>query len=509
MVFSSYIFIFGFLPATLITFWIVSLFSHRLAKIWLCVASLIFYSWWYIAWLPVLLVSVAFNYLAAHEIIRRAGVGRPTSTLLTVAVTGNVAALVYFKYLQWLFSLVGLAYHLPAGSSLPLGISFFTFTQIAFLIDSTQGVTTRYSPVNYLLFVTFFPHLIAGPIVHHRDLMPQFEKPENYRLQPRELAIGLAIFAIGLTKKALIADNVSGIADKLLPAPGAGPFAVWIGVLSYSMQLYFDFSGYSDMAIGLARLFGIRFPINFASPYKATSIIDFWQRWHITLTRFLTAYLYNPIALKLVRRRAAAGKSTSKRVSKTIPGFLELIALPTIITMMIAGIWHGAGLQFLVFGALHGIYLSINHAWRTFGPRTSERPRVGLALSYGALVYLAVLVAQIFFRASSVGEACGLLFGMAGLYTTWSPGYMASVGTPRVIPLDLVWLGASMIIAWFAPNTQQLIGRLDPRADTAPAPRWARVSVDFSVAWALAIGVLLFVGVMNISEGAPFIYFQF
>ncbi len=508
MVFSSYPFIFGFLPIAFLGFVLASRFGMQAAKYWLCFASIVFYGWWYIGWVPILLGSIAFNYGVGWLIIRRSNQGRSANGFLILGVTIDLLAIFYFKYLFALLQFFGLDVSWSSMGALPLGISFFTFTQIAFLVDVSQGFAERYTPVNYLLFVTFFPHLIAGPIVHHRDLMPQFEDSRNYRLQPTEIAIGLSIFCMGLAKKTLIADTVGKFSETLLGGGHVGWATAWAGILAYSMQLYFDFSGYSDMAIGLARLFGIKFPINFDSPYKATSIIEFWQRWHITLTRFLTAYTYNPLALLLVRRRANANLSTSKRAMKTPSGFLELIVAPTLSTMLLAGIWHGAGLTFIIFGALHGVYISINHAWRTFGPKYdlgagAVKSRIYPLLS-GALVYGGVLLAQIFFRADSVGGALSVLADMMNI----SGG--VAVHASDISPRDLAFLAAAMAIVWFAPNTQQIMTSYDPGLNIGANRRWTPIlaAID-SPRWALAFGFILFLGLYGIRDGQPFIYFQF
>ena len=524
MVFSSYPFIFGFLPITLLGFIISSRFGIQAAKYWLCLTSIVFYGWWYIGWIPVLLASIVLNYGIGWLIINRANRGLSANGLLMFGVTIDLLAIFYFKYLFAVLQFFGLDVHWSSMGALPLGISFFTFTQIAFLVDISQGFAERYTPLNYFLFVTFFPHLIAGPIVHHRDLMPQFEEGKNYRFQPTEVAIGLSIFCIGLAKKTLIADTVGHFSETLLVGGRLDWKVAWVGIFAYSMQLYFDFSGYSDMAIGLARLFGIKFPINFDSPYKATSIIDFWQRWHITLTRFLTAYTYNPFAVVLVRRRAAAGLSTSKRASKTVPGFLELIALPTLSTMLLAGIWHGAGLVFIIFGVLHGFYISVNHAWRTFGPKYEPRNDKLLGQIYiilsGLLVYGCVLLAQIFFRADSVGAALSILANMTNVpdltgLTCW-PWSSSQCVQPVILqapdmPMrELAFLAATMAIAWFAPNTQEIMTSYEPGLNLGARRRLPPflAAID-SPGWALAFGLVLFLGLYCIRDGQPFIYFQF
>jgi len=420
--------------------------------------------------------------------------GRSTLSLHKLGVFCGLAAAV------WLGFGAALGFG-PQAPDLPLGISFFTFTQIAFLVDVGQGFAQEYRLSNYFLFVTFFPHLIAGPIVHHKDLMPQFADARTYRFNARDLAVGVAIFAFGLAKKSIIADKMSLVSREAFGLEHVGASAAWIGALAYSMQLYFDFSGYSDMAIGLARMFGVKFPLNFNSPYKATSIINFWQRWHITLTRFLTAYVYNPIALAIVRRRAGAGQSTSKSASRTLGGFLELIALPTMITMLLAGVWHGAGFQFVVFGALHGLYISVNHAWRTFGPKAQAKraPSLAANIAYGCLVYVCVLVAQIFFRADSAGAAMGVLARMAGL-----DGIGGSIA-----PLDVLKLAGAMALVWLAPNTQEIMAGFEPALESSHIKAPAQVRFRLEPVWAVFCGALLCLGMMNIADDQPFIYFQF
>ncbi len=526
MTFSSIAFIFGFLPITLIVFEALSRVAHRWSKLWLCAASLVFYGWWDLRWVPVLLISILCNYAIGYGIIRGANADRPTGVLLFVGIAANLLALAYYKYLGSILMFFHAGKLIPLASGLPLGISFFTFTQIAFLVDAAQGFRQKYTLKNYFLFVTFFPHLIAGPIVHHRDLMPQFEADRNDRQRWRELSIGLVIFSIGLCKKTLLADNVAELSHRLIGAGHVTPVAAWIGALSYSMQLYFDFSGYSDMAIGLARMFGIKLPINFDSPYKATSIIEFWQRWHITLTRFLTAYLYNPLAVTLLRRRAEAGLSTSARASRTLDGFLTLVAFPTLMTMLLAGIWHGAGLQFIIFGALHGVYIVVNHAWRNFGPGKPGRaaalhPRVR-ALAAGTLVYLCVLVAQIFFWSSSVGGALVVLSDMLALPHVADPACSQATAScsstlkilagdlpPSLAVEQLLYLALCFVIAWFMPNTQQIMRGYDPALTLGRPPKPIRFPLAFSPGWALAVGVVLFLGLLNIRDHQPFIYFQF
>jgi alginate O-acetyltransferase complex protein AlgI len=264
----------------------------------------------------------------------------------------------YLAAVLWFLRVHGVADVALADPVLPLGISFFSFTQIGFLVDCRQGQAREPSLLNYALFVSFFPHLIAGPILHHREIMPQFADPATWRLRGENIAVGSAIFLIGLLKKTLLADPLAPIASAGYADPAALTlFPAWHAALAYSLQLYFDFSGYSDMAIGLARLFNLRFPLNFNSPYQAQSIIDYWQRWHMTLTRWLMMYLYNPLALHMTRNRVRRGLPVDRNARTSLRGFVSMVALPTMVTIGLAGLWHGSAFTFVVFGLLHGVYL--------------------------------------------------------------------------------------------------------------------------------------------------------
>jgi len=385
------------------------------------------------------------------------------------------------------------------GIVLPLGISFFTVTQLGYRIDCKQGVAKDRGFLNCLVFVTFFSHLIAGPILHNGEMMPQFTAPATYRFSADNFSVGLGIFIIGLLKKCLLADPIGSIVPAGYEHPGALTlFAAWHVALSYSLQLYFDFSGYSDMAIGLARMFNLRFPLNFNSPYKAASVIEYWQRWHMTLTRYLMGYLYNPIALSIARWRLAHGLRMSRAVYATPGGFASLVLAPVLapifVTMTIAGIWHGAGAQFLVFGLLHAIYLSVNHAWRILGPKRAHGVAPGFAAHLGSVLlsYLCVLVGSVFFRAPSVQGALRMLAGMVGLHgigpgapvPDWllaQAGGLGAVLQVHGIVDAARWQDAMHVLValgglvglygavWLLPNTQQIF------VDVSP-PRWTRSS---------------------------------
>ncbi len=363
MLFNSFPFLFAFLPICLIGYQIAGHWHRRAVVAWLGLSSMAFYAYWNPRFLLVLGTSILFNYFIACLISRRIPNNMRQGFWLWLAILGNLGALCYFKYL---FPLLGfftnLAHsdHQWAHVALPLGISFFTFTQIAYLIDLQQGAAEQQDFASYLVFVTFFPHLIAGPILHHKDIMPQFQEDRDYRLNIDDLAVGFSIFIIGMFKKVILADTLSKFVDQVFSAPDqASRSYLWVGVLSYALQLYFDFSGYSDMAIGLARMVSIEFPLNFASPYKASNIIDFWNRWHMTLTQYIMSYVFTPLQIKISSWRQSRGLKVSRKALATPSGFFQMIAFPTFFTMGIAGIWHGAGFQYILFGVLPR-FLSIN-----------------------------------------------------------------------------------------------------------------------------------------------------
>ena len=545
MLFNSFPFVFFFLPAALLGFYASAAIAPTMAKIWLVLASLTFYTYWHPPFTVILLASIAFNYTMGSLIfdLREADRQRP---LLIFAVSANLLLLFYYKYAYWLAaSLTGLGVTSEPFMDrvlLPLGISFFTFTQIGFLLDCSGGEVKDKSPVNYLLFVTFFPHLIAGPILHHREIMPQFADNATYRLRPDNLAQGSALFAIGLFKKVLLADSIA-----IYASPGfADPdqltlFGAWGAALCYTLQLYFDFSGYSDMAVGIARMCNVQFPFNFNSPYRAASIIDFWQRWHMTLTRYLNLYLYNPVALWVTRRRVARGLPVSRQAMAHFWPFATMVALPMFFTMSLAGIWHGAGSQFLIFGLLHAAYLTINHAWRVYGPRhrkdTAPSWQRHLRIAGCVLLtYIAVLIGMVFFRAESTPSGVSMLAGMLGLHgidvtmpvPMWLPARLGTLGAwllahnliqpvgsfeqGGTVFIQLAMMAALYAIVFLAPNSQHIVGMhagrhvVTPRPMTdEPEPGWLRMNA----AWGVVTGVVLIAAILGIGAKSEFLYFQF
>jgi alginate O-acetyltransferase complex protein AlgI len=422
-----------------------------------------------------LLASIAFNYGIGWLLVSRVLPGPRRFTILTIGVAGDLVALGYFKYAGFLVANVDAMFStsFTVDVLLPVGISFYTFTQIAFLVDAWRGNVARYGLPHYVLFVTYFPHLIAGPILHHKDMIPQFERGETKRPDPHLILCGLIIFAIGLFKKTCLADGIQPLVGPAFGANTPSFDQAWIGALAYTFQLYFDFSGYSDMAIGISLMFGIFLPLNFNSPYKATSIIDFWRRWHMTLSQFLRDYLYIPLG---GNRRGPVMR------------YVNLM-----ITMLLGGLWHGAAWTFVVWGALHGAYLCINHAWIRFGPRL-----VSPAASVAGLVltFLCVVVAWVFFRADSLSSALYVLSRMA------DPTRIA-LGRGEIINLGLIALYAA--IAWLAPNTQAIMGYdHEKRTVGAGLGAWPH-----RPAFVYATAAMLALGILGIQQHSEFIYFRF
>jgi D-alanyl-lipoteichoic acid acyltransferase DltB (MBOAT superfamily) len=537
MLFNSFGFIFAFLPLALIGYYGLTTVGPRVSALWLIVISFVFYGWWNPRFLILFAASILFNYAASEAIARVPARPRLQTGLLALAIAVDVGALVYYKYLDAIIGFLtglGVLHGTVSRIALPLGISFFTFTQIGYLVDKKEGLVSEKGFFYYVLFVSFFPHLIAGPILHNGEIIPQLSQARTYRFSAENLSVGIALFAFGLVKKTLFADSmIDQVRAGFDHAHGASFDAAWIAVLSYALQIYFDFSGYSDMAIGLARMFNIRFPMNFNSPYKAASIIELWQRWHMTLSRYLALYVYNPLALAITRGRASRDMAIGRAAQATAGGFAAMVVFPTIVTMAIAGLWHGAGLQYLVFGVIHGLYLSINHAMRILRPHRATA--TGGRLRYPAKVlitFAATLFALVFFRSSSVSAAIQLLGGMTGLHgfdpvalphallPHLGPDGLALVnrGMIRGIPAtdfindasQLLWLAGLFVIVWFFPNTQQIMRHFEPTLDTIQAgPFAAHLAWRPNIVWAAAVGGALCLGVLAIGGTSEFLYFQF
>ena len=496
MLFTSGEFLFVYLPVCLVAFFLIARVAGRAAAaLWLSCASLFFYAWWRPEHAVLLLSSIAANYLFGAMILRarqaRNGLARP---LLVGAVVVNLGVLGYFKYANFFVDTVSSLVGSPIGTIdvlLPLGISFFTFTQIAYLVDVHAGKVSERNPLHYVLFVTYYPHLIAGPLLHHADMMPQFAKPDIYRAHLRTLTIGLAFLAMGLAKKTLIADSVAPLADDVFAQVATHPVTTstaWLGMLAYTLQIYFDFSGYSDMAVGLSLLIGVRLPYNFDSPYKAANISDFWRRWHITLSRFLRDYLY-----------IALGGNRHGRLRR----YSNLL-----VTMLLGGLWHGASWTFVVWGGLHGLYLCVHHAWQwahesipeQFIP-TGRLWKTSTHVFGVSLTLLCVMIAWAFFRATSFESAWSI---MASLLGHGAPATAATVPCGA-----MAWVAAFGAIALFAKNSQQLIdGQLTPALDRVARGAWGS-EWPAALCGALVAGIVLLALICASRNVTEFIYFNF
>lgn len=526
MLFNSYEFIFVFLPVTLVVFILISRIDTEKAITWLVIASLFFYGWWNPVYLFLIIASMVVNYYIGTTINKISSKGKDAKYLLILGIILNLSLLGYYKYAN--FFLESVAYITsttiePHQILLPLAISFFTFQQIAFLVDAYKGITKEYKFLHYALFVTFFPQLIAGPIVHHKEMLPQFMNRMNVKFNINNIAIGLIIFSIGLFKKAVLADGIALYANPVFTMAEAGHqlgfFQSWGGALSYTLQLYFDFSGYSDMAIGGARLFGIKIPLNFHSPYKALNITEFWRRWHMTLSRFLRDYVY--IAL--------GGNQKGK-----FRRYINLFA-----TMLLGGLWHGAGWTFVVWGALHGIYLIINHGWhfivKKFNLLFLQRLKIWRGTAW-LITFLSVVVGWVFFRATSFDAAILLLEGMSGKHGVSIPNGLAvrlgslsellqtlgiefTLGGGKDFVLTYVWIIFLLPIALIWPNTQQIMDKFEPAFNKivdnptttllSNNTLMCKIKFKFSYGWAVAMSIILTFGILALSQVSEFLYFQF
>lgn len=484
MLFNSHPFIFVFLPALLaIFFTFCYLKLHKMAQLSLLVASLFFYGYWDIRFLPLLAGSIVFNYISGNLIYKAPESKKLFYTLASVSI--NLALLFYCKYWNFFIEISRSAFSLDYSFIeliLPLGISFFTFTQIAYLVDVYQKRSVPCDFVAYGLFVTIFPHLIAGPILHHKEMVSQFNHPKMFGWNTENFAQGCFLFVLGLSKKVLIADNLIAIVKPIFDGPETTvPFIqAWMGALSYTLQLYFDFSGYSDMAVGLGLLFNLHLPLNFNSPYQASSVIDFWRRWHVSLSTFLRDYLYIPL-----------GGNRQGEFSKMRNLFL---------TMLLGGLWHGAGWTYVVWGALHGSFLVINHQWRKLNIHLYESISKMLTL-------LAVIIAWVIFRAPSMTKATQILKGMAGFNGIVLPEKYA-----HSIPF-VNRLGVRFENLEFSHFNSFHIGMLAVLLAIALKARntneWKNRFQERPVLWGTTCGMLFFMCVLKLDSFTEFLYYQF
>jgi alginate O-acetyltransferase complex protein AlgI len=488
MVFSSYTFILAFLPVMLIGFGLLGLAGRRRPRFaWLVLGSLVYCGWWRLPDLAPLVVSIVLNY----RLGRWLETGGPVHKrwLLGLGVSANLALLGYFKYAGFFAdsvnALLGAGWEAPS-IVLPIAISFYTFQQIAYISDAYHGRTREHSFLDYCLFVSFFPQLIAGPIVHHGQMLPQFYR-KRLRLAPADLSVGISLFVFGLAKKVLIADELSPLVGKVFDADPTEPLTfglAWVGVTAYALQIYFDFSGYSDMALGLGRMFGIRLPLNFNSPYRAASVIEFWKRWHITLSDFLRDYLYIPLG---GNRRGKARR------------YVNLM-----LTMLLGGLWHGASWSFVLWGGLHGVYLMVNHLWRaSVGPVGEGRVVRWVSR---VLTFTLVLIAWVPFRAEEVAQVRRFyvaMFGGGGLDLSLDGFDRGNVSV----------IAGCLVLVWLMPNVPTIMRRYRPTTGRRlswdgwqPLGRWVWRPEPF---WAIVSALLSLACLMQMSRAGEFIYYRF
>jgi len=489
MPFNSYPY-FLFLGVAVLVFRLLETRALTGRRVFLLLASYAFYAWWRADFLALLAGSTLVNYALGRELEQRRARGLARRALLIAGLVFNLGLIATFKYAGLLAGtanqIFGIGLPLP-DFFLPLAISFFTFEQISYLVDADAGKTHNYSLLDYALFVAYFPHLIAGPIVRHNDLIPQFRQ---MRTRNDDLASGVTLFTIGLAKKSLIADNLAPFADAIFNAAGRGTHLgatdSWLGMLFFAFQIYFDFSAYSDMALGSSLMLGIRLPVNFHSPYKAASIIEFWRRWHISLSAFLRDYLY----ISLGGNRQGPARR-----------YLNLF-----ITMLLGGLWHGASWTFMLWGGLHGLYLSINHAFRhaTKSIRAPAAMKLPLHVASVALTFLATSLAWIVFRAPDLASARNVAEGLLGM------------GHSAVVSFSPLAVGALLLLfgmVWFMPNSMELMWQHNP---ALPSPYEIQpVKPARFLSWkptplnAAVYGLLCIVAMLALSNLKPFIYFQF
>ncbi len=545
MLFNSIEFIVFFLPLTLIVFFqIGGRGQHRLAVAWLVFASLFFYGWWNYSYLILLVSSILVNYFIGNLLQRKNTKNKQEKphlkknkqsinqrlsrkALLVFGIVLNLSLIGYFKYANFFVNTINEIVKTDIVLQriiLPLAISFFTFQQIAYLIDAYQQKTEEYNFLDYCLFVSFFPQLIAGPIVHHKDIIPQFYKKNIYKFRLENLSIGSTIFILGLFKKIVFADSIAIYATPVFNSAAQGNpptfFYAWGAALAYTMQLYFDFSGYSDMAIGVARMFGIKLPLNFNSPYKSINISDFWRRWHITLSNFLRDYIYIPLG---GNRRGKLRRN-----------------LNLMITMLLGGLWHGAGWNFILWGGLHGTFLICNHQWHSFRKMLGHdlKKHHWFSKIFGCLfTYLAIVIGWVFFRAENLNTAWLILEGMVGKHGIALPSLIAN----KLVPLKLLLesLGARFpeygaqdfvltyislfilhLIVWFTPNTTQWLENYQPVIESKINHKlvknnlinlWSQLRWQPSVLSGLIVGLLVFIitKTIVIAPASEFLYFNF
>jgi alginate O-acetyltransferase complex protein AlgI len=545
MLFNSFEFLFLFLPAALAGFYLLGTISRTSSIRWLILISLVFYAWWRPINVLIITPSILINFAVARILLRLRlnegdGSRRASNAILVLGISLNVVFLGFFKYLDFIFGAINDVFSanlVLRHIILPLGISFITFQKIAFLVDVQAGRIRSFTFQDYCTFVLFFPQLIAGPIVHYREMMPQFHAA-SCRFDKENVAVGLTLLVFGLFKKVVFADHIALLVTPIYNNAAAGGktslLLAWMAAIGFTLQIYFDFSGYTDMALGLARFFGIRLPPNFNSPLRASNIIDYWLRWNMTLTRFLTAYIYNPLALWLTRRRLAKGQRGFDGRKPTVGAFVSLLMFPTVVTMFVSGLWHGAGYGFIVWGLIHGCYLTINHGWRVVAARLwPDRRSYDRVMRPAGLVltFVSVTTAMVFFRAPTMASAIDVVKGIIGLNGIALPQALFDRLGPMTRTLhtlgviadgswssqDFVktatWIFGLMFVALACPNTLQILARYEPALGVKPQSTklvlGRIVGWDASLPWALAVSAIAAIAIVSIGGPSEFLYWQF
>ena len=505
MIFNSFEFILIFLPLTFLAF----AAAERIAG-WqaafrvLVVASLVFYGQWSMGLLALLMVSVISNYVIGKILIQSTKAGKPAAGLMIAGIIGNLVALGYFKYTNFFLDVAnqvtGSGYsHLDI--ILPVGISFYTFIQIGFLVEAHSGQAEQQTFTRYLTFATFFPCVTAGPLVLQREIFGQMDDRTDSALDFRRIAGGLAMFSMGLFKKVILADSIAPYANSAFDGVAAGQsidvMTAWAGSTAYALQLYFDFSGYTDMAIGLGAIFGIMLPLNFNSPFKAVSISDFWQRWHMSMTRFFTKFVYSPMAMTGMRKAVEGEYGPFRR-------YMVSGGWPIVVTMLVAGFWHGSGWAFIVYGLMHGIAIAINNGWKYF-----NMPQLPVVAGW-TLTMSVVVSGLVVFRAPDLQTSMTILSSMwgAGLFAEVTGAEMVSLALNEAVPIILV-LGSLVLIA---PNTQELVRKEWLSCSPKPAD-FSRLSEKLfwrpSIGWSFAMTIAFVAAFACIQADSSFLYYKF
>jgi alginate O-acetyltransferase complex protein AlgI len=518
MLFNSIVFIFAYLPAVLIGYYLICASPIRAARLhFLAAASLFFYGYWAPKYVLLLLFSMTVNYLIALFIRRYDSNAAARRGAVLFGLVFNLSLLFYFKYFNFFIDNVNAVFGTDveiARIVLPLAISFFTFQKIAFLFDLYRRRIQLGSIGDYTAFVLFFPQLIAGPIVHYSELAPQLKDPPRMNAVTRNILFGLIIFGIGLFKKTVLADTFALYASPMFnaAADGTAPdfFGAWTAAFAYTLQIYFDFSGYSDMAIGLARMFGVQLPLNFHSPLRSNNMSELWRRWHMTLSRFVQNYIFQPIQVPMARLAA-------ERTKTRFGMFALSTAVPTFLSMLIIGVWHGAGWNFLIFGALHGSYVVANETWtflrRKHRKKGAVRP-LYQTVAARVLTVVAFVLATVPFRARDVGVTLDFFAAMLPVTGLQAGGFDWAQAVPFGVSGALAVLVVGYAIVSIAPNTQQFMSRVEPalewdkwsKVDTPPV----RLTWRPTIGWTALAAVFFFLGVAFISRGTTeFIYFNF